>query len=140
MCKPSCCRNESASPGAGIAVAAVVMFAAFMVAKIGPIVAGFIHVALEVIRFTVLTMGVAAAVAVVTWAAFRLTRWQLQRRPALAASQTRVCVMPEHQQTGPSEQQDCLACGSTGMVLRAISGGCWQPGECPAYEPAQRAG
>jgi hypothetical protein len=139
MCKPSCCRNDS-GPGPGIAAVAILMFAAFMVAKIGPIVAGFIHVALEVIRFTVLTMGVAAAVAVVTWAAFKVTRWQLQRRPALAASQTRVFVMPEHQQTGPSEQQDCLACGSTAMVLRAIGPGRWEPGECPVCEPAQRAG
>jgi hypothetical protein len=139
MCRPSCCRNDS-GPGPGIAAAAILMFAAFMVAKLGPIVAHLIRIALEVIRLAALATGLAVVLAVLTWTAIHLIRWQQRRRTALAPSQARVFVMPERQQTESAEQQDCLACGGTGTVLRAIGSGRDQPGACPVCEPARQAG
>jgi hypothetical protein len=41
---------------------------------------------------------------------------------------------------GASGRAGCLACGGTGTVLRAITGGRYQPGECPVCVPVQRAG
>jgi hypothetical protein len=139
MCRPSCCRNDS-DPGAGIAAVAILMFAAVMVAKIGPVVAHIIHTVLEVLRLAALTVGVAAAVTVVTWAVIKVTRWQLRRRTSLAVSQARVFVMPERGQTGPANQPRCLACGGTGTVLRALGSGHYRPGACPVCVPARRAG
>jgi hypothetical protein len=139
MCRPSCCRNDS-GPGAGIAAVAILIVAALIVAKIGPVVAGIIHTVLEVIRLAALTVGVAAAVTVVTWAVIKVTRWQLRRQTALAASQARVFVMPERGQTRQANQPSCLACGGSGTVLRAISGGRYRPGQCPVCVPARRAG
>jgi hypothetical protein len=141
MCRPSCC-NNSGGQEAGVAAVAVLIGAALIAAKIGPIVANIIHVVLEVIRLVALTTGLVVALAVLTWAAIVVTRWQLRRR-ALAAARTRVVTMPtagfaaEHV-GGPA---DCLACGGTGTVLRAISNGSrYQPGECPVCASIQRAG
>lgn len=139
MCRPSCCRNDSGS-SAGIAAVAVLMLAALIVAKIGPIVAEIIHTALEVIRLVALTTGVAVAVAFVTWAGIKTIRWQRRRHMALAASQVRMFTVPARGQTGPAAQAGCLACGGTGTVLRAIGAGRYQPAQCPVCEPARRAG
>src|SRR5215472_7693609 len=92
MCRPSCCDN-SGGQGAGIAGVAIIVGAAFIVAKIGPIVAQIAHVALEVIRIAALTTGLVLALAIITWAAITVTRWQL-RRPAPAASQTHMVAAP----------------------------------------------
>jgi len=140
MCRPSCC-NNTGGQGAGIAAVALIIGAALVAAKIGPIVAKIVHVALEVIRFAALTTGMVAALAVLTWAAITITRWQL-RRKALAANQTRVVTTPTIRVSAPraSRPADCLACGDTGTVLRAISDGGYQPTECPVCEPARRAG
>ena len=92
MCRPSCC-NNSGGQGAGIAAVAVIIGAALVAAKIGPIVAKIVHVAVEVIRFAALTTAMVVALAVLTWAAITITRWQV-RRKALAASQTRVITTP----------------------------------------------
>ena len=54
MCKPSCCDN-SGGQGAGIAAVALILIGTLIVAKIGPIVAGIVHIALEVIRIAALT-------------------------------------------------------------------------------------
>jgi hypothetical protein len=138
MCRPSCCEN-SGGPGAGIAAVAILMVAALIVAKIGPVVAGIIHTVLDVIRLAALTIGVAAAVAVVTWAVVKVTRWQLRHR-ALIANPARVMAMRAWEHIEPSGQRDCLACGGTGTVLRAIGSGRYRPGACPVCEPARRAG
>jgi hypothetical protein len=140
MCRPSCC-NHNGGQGAGIAAVALIMFAALIAAKIGPIVAHIIHVVLDVIRLVALTTGLLLALVAVTWAAIVITRWQLRRR-ALAAARTQVVAMPAirfpaDQVSGPA---GCLACGGTGTVLRAISSGRYQPGECPVCEPVMRAG
>jgi ammonia channel protein AmtB len=139
MCRPSCC-NDSGGQGAGIAAVALIMLAALVAAKIGPIVARIIHVVLDVIRLVTLTTGLVAALAAITSAAIVITRWQLHRR-ALTAARTRVVTMPtirfsaDHV-NGPA---GCLACGGTGTVLRAIGSGRYQPGQCPVCEPVTRA-
>jgi hypothetical protein len=138
MCRPPCC-NDSGGQGAGIAAVAVIMVAALIAAKIGPIVAGIVHTVLEVIRLAALTIGLALAFAVITWAAIAITRWQLRHKVPLA-NQTRMVVTQPWEQAEPADRRDCLACGGTGTVLRAIGGGRYQPSECPACEPIMRAG
>jgi hypothetical protein len=39
-----------------------------------------------------------------------------------------------------ASEADCLACGGTGTVLRAITGSRYQPQPCPVCEPVQKAG
>jgi hypothetical protein len=140
MCRPPCC-NNSGGQGAGIAAVAIIMVAALIAAKIGPIVAHIIHVVLEVTRLVALTTGLVVTLAAVTWAAIVITRWQLQPRTALAATRTRVVTMPAIRFSADqvSSPADCLACGGTGTVLRAIGSGRYQPGECPVCEPIKRA-
>jgi hypothetical protein len=140
MCRPSCC-NNSGGQGAGIAAVAVIVGAAFIAAKIGPIVAKIAHVALEVIRIAALTTVLVLALAAITWAAIMITRWQL-RRTAPAVSQTRVVVTPTIRVSASraSRPADCLACGDSGQVLRAIDGGRYQPFACPVCEPVEWAG
>ena len=140
MCRPSC-RNDSGGQEAGIAAVAIVIGAALVAAKIGPIVARIVHTVVAVIRLVALTTGLVVALAVLTWAAIVFARWQLRRR-ALAAARTRVITMPTiryaaEQVSGPA---GCLACGGTGTVLRAITGGRYQPDACPVCEPIQWVG
>jgi hypothetical protein len=140
MCRPSCC-NNSGGQGTGIAAVAFLIGAALVAAKIGPAVAHISNVVLDVIRLVALTTGLVVVLAVLTWAAIVITRWQLRRR-ALAAARTRVVTMPTVGSAADhvSGLADCLACGGTGTVLRAITGGRYQPGECPVCVPVQRAG
>jgi hypothetical protein len=141
MCRPSCCDN-SGGQGAGIAAVAIIIGAALIAAKIGPIVAQIAHIALEVIRIAALTTGLVLALAVITWAAIVITRWQL-RRTVPAAGQTQVIAAPAIRVSASraSRPADCLACGG-GKVLRAIDsdGSRYQPGACPVCEPAEWAG
>ena len=65
MCRPSCCDN-SGGQGAGIAAVAIILGAALIAAKIGPIVAQIAYIALEVIRIAVLTTGLVLALAAIT--------------------------------------------------------------------------
>jgi hypothetical protein len=117
------------------------MVAALVAAKIGPVVARIVHTAIEVIRLVALTTGLVAALAAVTWAAIMITRWQL-RRKALAANAAQMVTAStiRVQPSQPTHSADCLACGGTGTVLRAIGSGRYQPGQCPACEPIKRAG
>jgi hypothetical protein len=139
MCRPSCC-NNSGGQGTGIAAVAIIIGAALVAAKIGPIVARILHTVLQVLCFVALTIGLVLALAVVTWAAITITRWQL-RRKTLAVNATRAVAPPAIRlwASRTSQPVDCLACGGTGTVLRAISGR-YQPDQCPVCEPAQRAG
>jgi hypothetical protein len=134
MCRPSCC-NNSGGQEAGIAAVAVLIGAALVAAKIGPIVAHIIGVVLNLIRLIALTTGLVVALAVFTWAAVVIIRWQLRRR-ALAAAMPALGLAADHV-GGPA---GCLACGGTGTVLRALGPGRYQPGACPVCEPTQRAG
>jgi hypothetical protein len=139
MCRPSCC-DKNGGQGAGVAAVAIIIGAALIAAKIGPIVAGIVHTVLEVLRIVALTTGLVLALALVTWAAIVITRWQLQRRKMLMANQTRMVVTQPWEQAEPADRRDCLACGGTGTVLRAIGSGRYRPGECPVCEPITRAG
>src|SRR5215470_2331753 len=141
MCRPSCC-DKDGGQGIGVAAVAIIIGAALIAAKVGPIVARIIHVVLEVIRLVALTTGLVLALAAVTWAVIVITRWQLQRRTALAGTRTRVVAMSTIRFSADqvSSPADCLACGGTGTVLRAIGSGHYQPGECPVCEPIKRAG
>jgi hypothetical protein len=139
MCRPSCC-NNSGGQGDGIAAVALIIGAAFVAAKIGPIVDGIIHTVAEVLRIVALTTGLVLALAVITWAVIVITRWQLQRSKILAADRARVVVTRPWEQAEPADRPNCLACGGTGTVLRALSGSRHQPGECPVCEPIARAG
>ena len=138
MCRPSCCNNGG--QGAGIAAVALIMLAALIAARIVRIADRIIHVVLDVIRLVALTTGLVLALAAVTWAAIVITRRQLRRR-ALAAARTRTVATPiiRFPADQVSDPAGCLACGGTGTVLRAISSGRYQPGECPVCEPVTRA-
>jgi hypothetical protein len=138
MCRPPCC-NQSGGQGTGIAAGAVIIGAALVAAKIGPILARIVHTAIKVICFAALTTGLVVAVAVFTWAVIVLARWQL-RRKAVAGTRTRVVTMRPWEQTVSAGRFGCLGCGGTGTVLRALRGGRYQPGECPVCEPIARAG
>jgi hypothetical protein len=142
MCRPSCCDNHGGQR-TGITAVAIIIGAALIVAKIGPIVAQMAHVALEVIRIAALTTGLILALAAITWAAIMITRWQL-RRTAPAAGQTQVIAAPaiRASPSRASRPADCLACGGSGQVLRAIDsdGSRYQPGACPVCQPIMRVG
>src|SRR5262245_45765650 len=139
MCRPACCDN-SRGQGTGIAAVAIILGAAFIVAEIGPIVPRIIHIALEVIRLGMLTTGLVLALTAVTWAAITLAQRQFQRRVVWAANSTWVVVTRPPEQAEPAEQPDCLACGGSGTVLKAIGGSRYQPSACPVCEPAEWAG
>jgi hypothetical protein len=140
MCRQSCC-DKSGGQGAGVAAVVLIIGAALVAAKIGPAVARVVHIALEVIRVVALITGMVVVFAVLAGATITITRWQL-RRKAIVANQTRVVASPTIRLSPPrsSRPADCLACGDTGMVLRAISGSRYQPSECPVCEPARRVG
>jgi hypothetical protein len=139
MCRPSCC-DKNGGQGTGIAAVAIIIGAALIAAKIGPIVAGIVQAVLEVLRIVALTAGLVLALAVVTWVAIMITRWQLQRHKMLVSNSTRVVVTRLWEQANSADRPDCLACGGNGTVLRAISGGRYQPQDCPACEPVRRTG
>jgi hypothetical protein len=139
MCRPSCCDN-SRGQGAGITAVTIIVGAALIVAKIGPIVARIVHAAVEAIRIAALTAGAVLTLAVITWAAIMITRWQL-RRKASVAGQTQVIAAPAIRVSASraSRPADCLACGGSGTVLKAIGGSRYQPGACPVCEAAEWA-
>jgi hypothetical protein len=139
MCRPSCC-NNSGGQGAGIAAVAIIMGAALIVAKIGPIVAQIVHVALEAIRIAALTAAAVLVVAAAAWLAVMTVRWWLRHRGARRQAIPHPVNTAAWQQMAVGDGSGCLACGGTGRVLRAIDSGRYQPGACPVCEPAQWAG
>jgi hypothetical protein len=138
MCRPSCC-NKTGGPATGIAAVAVLIGAALVAAKIAPVVARMTHTVVELIRLVALTTVLVVALAAVTGAAVGVTRWQL-RRKAVGFVPARVTGVQSTPQTEWADRPECLACGGTGTVLRALSNGRYLPGECPVCEPVQRAG
>ena len=140
MCRPSCCDN-SGGQGAGIAAVAIIMGAALIVAKIGPIVAQIVHIALEVIRIAALTAGLVLAVAV-----YHLGG---HHDHTLAASphSTRGWPDPGGRSTDhPGFSKPGQPPGRLPGLRRqrqgtaAIGGSQYQPGACPVCEPAEWAG
>jgi hypothetical protein len=139
MCRPSCCDN-SGGQGSGIAAVALILGAALIVAKIGPIVAQIVHVALGVIRVAALTAGAVLAVVVAAWLAVITVRWWLRHRGA----QRQVIPQPGNvtawQNVPAGDRPACVACGGSGKMLQLINGSRYQPGACPVCEPAEWAG
>ena len=138
MCRPPCC-NKNGGQGAGIAAVAILMLAALIAAKTGPIVADVIHTALEVIRLTALMIGTAAAVTALTWVVIKVIRWQLQRRTAIAASQPGCSPCPDGSKLALVAS---LAAWPVVVPARCCgpSARSYQPGQCPVCAPVARAG
>jgi hypothetical protein len=135
MCRRSSCCQPS-HEGTGIAAVAVIIVAAAAYAKIGPAVARIWHIAVEALTIFTLACAAAAAGIVVTWATARTIRTRRTRRQAV--------LVPVQTAAPPSiapadHQPQCLACGDTGTVLRAI-GNRYQNDSCPACQPVHRAG
>ena len=133
MCRPSCCK--SSHEGAGITAIAVIAAGAIVAVKIGPIVARIIHLAIEVLTIIMLTAASALVCIVLAWLAICIVRWQVRRTHARQTVVLR--LVPSEPIDG---KVDCLACGGTGTVLRAITGSRYQPQVCPVCEPAQKVG
>ena len=137
MCRPSCC-NNSGGQGSGIAAVAIIIGAALVAAKTGPVVAKVVHVALEVIGVAALTTGLVVALAVLTWTVIAVTRWQ-RRRTALARAQTQM-VTTSTTRIWASRPAGCLACGGPSTVLTLTRGDQYQTQDCPVCVPVDRAG
>ena len=139
MCRPSCCKQSN--EGAGIAAVAVIAAGAVVAVKIGPIVARILHLVVEVLTIILLTSATALACIVLAWLTVRIVRWRLSRRLVYSRITLRPVptATPDHVEQADA-QPGCLACGGTGQVLRAISGGSYRAQSCPACEPVQRAG
>jgi hypothetical protein len=139
MCRPSCCNNTS-HEGAGIAAVAIVIGAALIAIKLGPTVARIAHIAVEALTIITLTVAAALACLLAGWLTVRIVRWQNRRhhlqRPV--TPQANLFTARQHS-TRIDRNPDCLACGGTGTVLRAI-GSRYQARPCPACEPVRRAG
>src|SRR5512132_4084168 len=126
MCRQSCC-DKAGGQGAGIAAVALILIGTLIVAKIGPIVAQIVHLALEVIRIAALTAGAVLAVAVAAWLAVMTVRWWLRHRSAQRQAIIRPVNATVWQNVPAGDQPECLACGGSGKVLRAIGGNRYQP-------------
>jgi hypothetical protein len=142
MCRPPCCRPPSCE-GAGIAAVAILIAAAFANAKIGPGVARIWHVAVEALTIAVLTAAAAAAVIAVTWATARILQHRRTSRQVMLYP-----VPSGAQQLGNQADRtvgcavcglDCVACGDSGTVLRAITGSGYEERPCPVCQPVPGA-
>ena len=139
MCRPSCC-NNSRGQGAGIAAVALILGAALIVAKIGPIVARIADTAVEVIRIAALTAAAVLVVAVAAWLAVMIVRWWLGHRGAQRQATPQPVNATIWQNVPAGDRSACMACGGSGTVLKAIGASRYQPGACPVCEPAEWAG
>ena len=139
MCRPSCCK--SSNEGAGIAAVAVIAGTAFVAAKIGPVVARILHLAVEVLTIIMLTAATALACIVLAWLTVRIVRWRLRCRSAHLQTTLRPVPFSARDHIGRADTEPgCLACGDTGTVLRAIGGSRYRARPCPVCEPVTRAG
>lgn len=134
MCRPSCCPKSSGN-GTGIAAVAVIAMGAIAAVKIGPVVARIVHLIVEVLTIVMLTAASALAAIVLAWLTVCIVRWHARRTRARQA----VTLRPVPSEPVASTA-DCLACGGTGTVLRAITGSRYQSQVCPVCEPTRKAG
>jgi hypothetical protein len=139
MCRPSCC-NNSGGQGPGITAAALILIGTLIVAKIGPIVARIVHVALEVIRIAAVTAAAVLAFAVAAWLTVMIVHWWLRHRDAQRRAIVQRIGTAAWQHMTVADRSACLACGGSGWVLRAIGSGSHQVRVCPVCEPAEWAG
>ena len=141
MCRPSCC-NNGGGQGAGIAAAAILAVTVAIAAiKIGHVVARIIHIAMELFRIVALTTLTVLAATVAAWLAIRATRWWLRHRGAQRHTEFRFITTEAPQHIEPEgTMTDCLGCGGSRTVLRAIGGSQYRAVACPVCEPAEKAG
>jgi hypothetical protein len=132
--RPSCSRPSEG--GTSIAAVAVLAGAAFADAKIGPAVARIWHLAVEALMIATITAAAAVAI-VATCATVSLVG---KRRHARQQMLQTVPSGTRHPVDNADNEPGCLACGDTGTVLRAITGGRYQQQPCPECQPAQRTG
>jgi hypothetical protein len=134
MCRPSCC--TPGNEGAGIAAVAVIAGGAFAYAKIGPAVVKILHLAAEVLMVFTLTAVAALACILATWTAARIIGTRRAHRQV-----PRIIPSAERQAIGqPGSTHGCLACGGSGIVIRAIGPARDQVSDCPACQPVHKAG
>jgi hypothetical protein len=142
MCRPPCCRQPSGE-GAGIAAVAILVAAGFAYAKIGPAVARIWHVAVEALTIAALGSAAAAAVIAVIWATARiLRRRQLSRLVMLYPVPSGAQQLSDHAGSTAGCRVgglDCPACGDSGTVLLAITGGRYEERSCPVCQPVPGA-
>ena len=100
MCRPSCC-DKPRGQGAGIAAVALIIGAALVAAKIGPIVARIVHIVLEVLRIAALT-------------AARSSQWPSQ--PGVIVLHRALVAAPPRRATGRRSQADCQLPWATGQA------------------------
>jgi hypothetical protein len=139
MCRPSCCDN-SRGQGTGIAAVAIMLGAAAVAARIGPLVATIVHTAVEVIRVAALTAAAVLAWAVLSWLTVMIVRRWHRRHDAQRQATVQPISPAARQHMTGGDGPGCLACGGSGTVLKAIGGSRYQPGVCPVCEPAEWAG
>jgi hypothetical protein len=137
MCRRSSCCQPPSHEGAGVIAVAVVIGGAYAYAKIGPAVARIWHLAVEAVIIFTLGCAALAAGIVITWATAHYIRTRRPRQQAVL-----VPVPPEARPSisQADHQPECLACGDTGTVLRAIGNSSYQHESCPACQPVHRAG
>jgi hypothetical protein len=136
MCRRrSCC--QPSHEGTGIAAVAIIAGAAVAYAKIGPELARIWHLAVEAVIIFTLGCAAAAAGIVITWATAHFIGTRRTRQKAVLVP-VQAADPPAIPRT--DTQPDCLACGDTGTVLRAIGPGSYQHEWCPACQPVHRAG
>jgi hypothetical protein len=124
-----------------VAVVAVLAGAAFVAAKIGHIVARIIYLAVEVLTIIMLTAASALACILLTWLTVCIVRWRTRRNRARQPVVLRPVPSGDEASVGPEVgAAECLACGGTKTVLRAISDSRYQARPCPVCEPAAKAG
>ena len=125
MCRPSCCKPSG--DGAGIAAVAVIAGGAFVYAKIGRAVARIWHLAMEALAIFMLTAASAVVAIMVTWAMARVIRSRRAHRQTLPY---RIEPATLHDTVQADSEPGCLACGGTGMVLRAITASDYRSDRC----------
>jgi hypothetical protein len=137
MCRPPCCQPSHEGTSIAAVAVAVLIGGGYAYAKIGPEVARIWHLAVEAVIIFTLGCAAAATGIVVTWATAHAIRTRRTRRQAVLLP-VQAAAWPEPVQD--SSEPDCLACGDTGTVLRAIGTGSYQHEWCPACQPVHRAG
>jgi hypothetical protein len=139
MCRPSCCKQSN--EGAGIAAVAAIAGTAVVAVKIGPIVARIVHLVVEVLTIIMLTAASALVAILLTWATVQIVRWRIRQHHASQQVTLRPVPSATRDHAGlPDSAPECLACGDTGTVLRAIGASRYQAPPCPACDPVTRAG
>jgi hypothetical protein len=104
-------------------------------------VARILHLADEALTIIMLTAASALARSCSAWLTVCIVRWRNRGLQARRQITLRHVPFVSRQEVGSANgNPDCLACGNTGTVMRAISGSRYQSRPCPACEPAQRTG